>query len=54
MYRGVLRDEARQAAKRATREEELRHSILKRQRYEAVQQIVSSGRTGQPPDGLAS
>ncbi|KAF8328390.1 uncharacterized protein EI90DRAFT_3126176 [Cantharellus anzutake] len=42
MYKGVLRDEARQAAKRAAREEELQQSLLKSQRYSAVQEVVSS------------
>ncbi|KAF9505090.1 hypothetical protein BS47DRAFT_1354325 [Hydnum rufescens UP504] len=43
MYKGVIRDEARQAAKRRQREEELRQSLLKRERYEAVQRVGPPG-----------
>jgi len=43
MYKGVIRDEARQAAKRRQREEELRQSLLKRERYEAVQRVGPLG-----------
>ncbi|KAJ1306430.1 hypothetical protein OPQ81_007433 [Rhizoctonia solani] len=39
MYMGVIRDEARQAAKKKQREEELRESLRKREIYERVQTV---------------
>ncbi|KDN47808.1 hypothetical protein RSAG8_03228, partial [Rhizoctonia solani AG-8 WAC10335] len=42
MYMGVIRDEARQAAKKKQREEELQESLRKRKFYERVQTVESS------------
>ncbi|KAG8731029.1 hypothetical protein FRC11_005307 [Ceratobasidium sp. 423] len=42
MYMGVIRDEARQVAKKKQREEELRESLRKREIYERVQTVGSS------------
>ncbi|CAE6444886.1 unnamed protein product [Rhizoctonia solani] len=45
MYMGVIRDEARQAAKKKQREEELQESLRKREIYERVQTVESSSST---------
>lgn len=42
MYQGVVRDEARQAAKRKQREQEFQESQRKRELYERVQAVGSS------------
>lgn len=42
MYKGVIKDEARVAQKKAQREEEFRISQIKRERYEAVQTVISN------------
>ncbi|CAE7225043.1 unnamed protein product [Rhizoctonia solani] len=42
MYMGVIRDEARQAAKKKQREEELRESLRKREVFERVQTVEPS------------
>lgn len=48
MYKGVLKDEARVAQKKAQREADYRISLAKREQYEAVQTISRS------PDGQSS
>ncbi|CAE6448172.1 hypothetical protein RSOLAG22IIIB_05996 [Rhizoctonia solani] len=45
MYMGVIRDEARQAAKKKQREEELQESLRKREVYERVQAVESGSKT---------
>ncbi|CAE6445736.1 hypothetical protein ACGC1H_003907 [Rhizoctonia solani] len=45
MYMGVIRDEARQAAKKKQREEELQESLRKREIYERVQTVESGPNT---------
>ncbi|KAG8697239.1 hypothetical protein FRC09_007995 [Ceratobasidium sp. 395] len=42
MYQGVVRDEARQAAKKKQREQEFLESQRKRELYERVQSVGSS------------
>ncbi|KAF8596882.1 hypothetical protein BDV93DRAFT_402082, partial [Ceratobasidium sp. AG-I] len=42
MYQGVVRDEARQAAKKKRREQEFEESQRKRELYERVQSVGSS------------
>ncbi|CAE6457899.1 unnamed protein product [Rhizoctonia solani] len=45
MYMGVIRDEARQAAKKKQREQELVESLKKREIYERVQTIGPGSNT---------
>jgi protein PET117 len=43
MYKGVLRDDARRAAKLRERQEQLDESLKKRKEYEKVQQVKEEG-----------
>ena len=43
MYKGVLRDDARRAAKLRERQEQLEESQQKQKIYEKVQQVKESG-----------
>jgi protein PET117 len=45
MYMGVIRDEARQAAKKKQREQELLESLKKREIYERVQAVGPGSNT---------
>jgi protein PET117 len=43
MYKGVLRDDARRAAKLRERQVQLEESLKKRKEYERVQQVKEEG-----------
>ncbi|KAB5592555.1 hypothetical protein CTheo_4022 [Ceratobasidium theobromae] len=49
MYQGVVRDEARQAAKKKQREQELLESMRKREIYERVQSVGPGSNTRLSP-----